>query len=188
MTKNISQDRQRDETWTRDDLQNAQLECFNNFHESQKQSNKYKEASRLLGYYALYNSNYLPINTAQHPRLLESSGRLLWEPQISQRRDCWIQIWSVKREKNEGRKQRKREKKRWEQRNNKNKQWLIRKDDVRKTLTSSCHSLPECCSPTAASALGSLHIPIWNKTRFHVSSAAAGQDSRYSPQKFCTTG
>jgi hypothetical protein len=34
------------------------------------------------------------------------------------------------------------------------------KERRRKKLTSSCHSLPECCSPTAASALGSLHTPI----------------------------
>jgi hypothetical protein len=41
MTKNISLDRGRNETWTREDLQNTQLERFNNFHQSEKQNNKY---------------------------------------------------------------------------------------------------------------------------------------------------
>jgi len=48
------------------------------------------------------------------------------------------------------------------------KQAMTNKERQRTKLTSSCHSLPECCSPTAASALGSLHTPIWNKTCFYV--------------------
>jgi len=54
-------------------------------------------------------------------------------------------------------------------------QAMANKERRWKKLTSSCHSLPECCSPTAASALGSLHTPIWNKTRFYVNKVCTGQ-------------
>jgi hypothetical protein len=131
--------------------------------------------------------NYLPIYTAQNTGRLESSGRLLWEPRISQRRDCWIRMWSAKSKKNGdgvgGRR--------------KKSKTVRTKTQQKQAITNNERSLPlrviVCQNVVLQRQLQLWEVfthpsetkraSMWNR------SGVSGQNSRYSPlQKFCRTG